>query len=805
MNPYLPGWVVAPADPAQAKVLSQKLGIPPVVAGVLINRGVTGEEQARQFLNPGLQQLLPPAEMQGMKQAVLRIGRALDRGEKIVIYGDYDADGVTATAMLVETLKKLGGETNFFLPSRAQGYGLHREALQRFREEGASLVITVDCGITAREEAQYARQIGLDLIITDHHQPRELLPEAEAVLNPLQEDCGYPFKWLSGAGVAFKLASALLEQVKGKFPGAQLDLAAVGTVADMVPLLGENRVLASLGLSEINRLPRTGFKALVEAVGLAVGKMDSTGLTFGLAPILNAAGRMGDAHPAVDLLLEQNPERAEELARFLCRQNQLRRDTEAKIFSEAEAMIMEDRPAAGEKVITLAREDWHPGVIGIVASRLVERFYRPVVIITVMEGVGCGSARSIPGFNLAAALEECSGLLQKFGGHDQAAGLTVEPGRVKELREQLNRIADRSLQPEDLVPRCYIEAELSGNEINLELADRLSCLEPFGVANPAPVFGSLSWELRSWRLVGSGKKHLKLNLAKDNHFIRPILFSGASLAPKLRRYRKLNLAFNLQAGTFKNQPVLNVELKDLGYSDNRISGRVELIDRRGEPERLNYIRELIRSSEEVAIFVSTRRREEMLRRRLPGEVLFITSGEGNREPIFKQACNRLVLYDLPLHFQLLTPYFKRHRLLPQIQVHLLYNSRGREINERLTSMALPSAPALRQICRALLETAAGEELVFPGLLADRLSYSDKYWRRCRDILVETGMLTPGSDQRLTVTPYREEGWAEKLELSAAFRSTRELVEECRQFQEQLLQRSGQELADYFNSLFENCS
>lgn len=804
MSYYLPGWVIAPAEPAQVESLSQRLGVLPAVAQVLINRGLTGEEQARQFLHPGFDQLLSPAEMQGMKQAVLRICRALDRGEKIVIHGDYDADGVTATAILVETLEKLGGEVDFFLPSRAQGYGLHREALQQFREEGASLVVTVDCGITAREEACYAGQIGLDLIVTDHHQPQGTLPEAAAVLNPLREDCCYPFKWLSGAGVAFKLASALLEQVKGKFPRSLLDLAAVGTVADMVPLLGENRVLASLGLEEINRLRRTGLKALAEAGGLQAGKIDSTALAFGMAPSLNAAGRMGDASPAVHLLLEQNLERAGELAQYLYRQNQLRRDTEAKIFSEAEAMIMEDPSAAGEKVITLAREGWHPGVIGIVASRLVERFYRPVVIIAVVEDVGCGSARSIPGFDITAALAECAGLLERFGGHDQAAGLTIAPRQVEGLRDQLNRVADRCLRTEDLVPRCYIEAELSGDQINLELADQLSCLEPFGVANPVPVFGSRSWELRSWRLVGSGKNHLKLNFTKEDRSIKPILFSGASLAPRLCRYRKLDLAFNLQAGTFKDQPVLNVELKDLGYSDSSASGRLELIDRRGEPERLNYIRELIRVSGQVAVFVSTRRREEMLKRRLPREVLFITSGKVYRELTFKQVCNQLVLYDLPLHFRLLAPYFKGHSLLSKIQVHLLYSSRSREINERLTAMALPSEQALQQIYRVLLETAAGEELVFPGSLTERLSYSEKYWQLCRDILMETGMLATGAGQRLTVTTCRE-GWPERLELSATYRSARELAEECRQFQERLLQESRQELADYFSSLFENYS
>ncbi len=806
---HSPRWIIAPSEPAQVERLSQKLGILPAVVQVLMNRGLTGEKQIKNFLNPDFDQLLPPLEMQGMEQAVSTICRTLDRGDRIVIHGDYDADGVTATAILVETIEGLGGEVDFYLPSRFQeGYGLRRDALEKFRGEGRSLVITVDCGITAREEAAYAAQIGLDLIITDHHQPQGPLPAAAAVLNPLQEACRYPFKWLSGAGVAFKLATALLKQVRGRgeFPHSLLDLAALGTVADMVPLLGENRALAALGLAEINRSLRMGLKALAEAGSLRAGKINGASLAFGLAPALNAAGRMGDADPAVELLLERDPRRAGKLAEHLCRQNQLRRDTEAEILAEAEAMIAQDPRAAGEKIIVLAREGWHPGVIGIVASRLVGRFYRPVVIIAVAEEMGCGSARSIPGFNISAALNECRGVLERFGGHDQAAGLTIVSRQVGKLREQLNQIADRRLQKEDLLPCRYLEAELSGSEINLELAGQLSRLEPFGVANPVPVFSSRSWELRSWRLVGPGKNHLKLNFARDGCSLKPILFSGAHLAPGLYRYRKMDLAFNLQAATYRDQPVLNMELKDICFSDSVVSGRLELIDRRGEPGRLDYIRELVRGAGRAAVFVGTRRREEMLRPRLPREVLFITSGKGNRESFFLnpgQACSPLVLYDLPLHFRLLAPYFKELGLLPKIQIHLLYNSRSRGINEQLTAMSLPSEQALLQICRVLSETAAGKELVFPGSLADRLSHPEKYWQQCRDILVETGVLAEGPGERLTVTSCRK-GWPEKLELSATYRSARELAEECHQFQERLLQESRRELADYFSSLLENC-
>ena len=421
-------------------------------------------------------------------------------------------------------------------------------------------------------------------------------------------------------------------------------------------------------------------------------------LAFNLGPALNAAGRMGmpsGSAPATG----GKPGAGPKIGPVSLPTKPTPAGYGDKIFAEAEAIVTDPR-AAGERVITLAREGWHPGVIGIVASRLVERFYRPVVIIAVVEGVGCGSARSIPGFNITAALEECAALLEDFGGHDQAAGLTIAPERVKELREQLNRLAGDRLQAKDLVPRCHIEAELPGHQVNMELANQLSCLEPFGVGNPVPVFGSRSWELRSWRLVGAGKNHLKLNFTREDRSLRPIFFSGAPLAPRLRRYRKLDLAFNLRAGTFREQPVLNVELKDLCYSDSSIFGRLELVDRRSEPGRINYIRELSGGGEGVALFVTTRRREEMLKRRLPPEaVTFISSGKKYRETR-EQVCEHLVLYDLPLHFRLLAPYFKEQGRLPRIWVHLLYSSRSREINDKLAAYLFPPGRPYNRFYRA---------------------------------------------------------------------------------------------------------
>ncbi|MGB4443412.1 MAG: single-stranded-DNA-specific exonuclease RecJ [Dethiobacteria bacterium] len=798
----------APAPTEEAAALADELGILPAVARVLLHRGIKSASAARAFLYPSLEQLHSPWLMKGMEGAVERIGTALKKGQKIVVHGDYDVDGISAAALLVEALRMLGAAAvDFYLPSRfREGYGLHREALEQVAANGADLLITVDCGTNAAAEADCARSLGLDLIVTDHHQPFTELKGAVAVLNPLQEDCPYPFKELSGVGIAFKLAAALMERAGAPFPEGLLDLVALGTAADVVPLLGENRVLVACGLEQLKRSPRIGLQALAEAADLQPGQIDSYALTFILAPPLNAAGRLGEADPAIRLLLEQDEARAKRLALALHRTNRQRRDTEMQILEEAEAMLAEDQRAGGEPVITLAGAGWAHGVIGIVASRLVERFYRPVVLIGLDDGTGRGSARSIPGFNITAALSSCTPLLERFGGHAQAAGFTIKEAHVVELRDKLNRYAAPRLKKEQLCPMLELDTVLQPPEIGLDLARQLAQLEPFGTGNPLPLFCSRGWELQSWRLVGSDRKHLKLNLTRGGHSAAPIFFSAAALEPSLNRGRRFDLAFTLREGHYRDQPVLDMVLKDLRRGDKFSCGRVTVIDQRGQRNRLASLMELFKDNRTTpaTIFVGTKRRKAALKQQLPAEppLAFLSSGRDNYKraaSALPTGCRALVLYDLPLSGKLLEPFFKNCPGDAGIQIYLLYSGADRKRNELLLNLALPSRDTLGEIYRAWSEAAAGNEgTAFPGKLRQRfaLPAGEKFWERCLKIYAEAGLCCGQVPVPLGDSLSMEQSF----DSSPTFRAVCELRDSCQRYQEMLLQASPEELAAGWDEL-----
>lgn len=798
----------APAPGEKITALAEELGVLPAVARVLYHRGIVRAADARTFLHPSPDQFHSPWLMKGMQRAVERIGAALEKGEKMVVYGDYDVDGITAAALLVEALRQLGaGAVDFYLPSRFRGgYGLHREALEQLSAEGAGLVITVDCGTNAVGAAAAAHSLGLDLIVTDHHQPFETLAGAAAVLNPLQEGCRYPFKKLSGAGIAFKLAVALMERAGAPFPDHLLDLAALGTVADMVPLLGENRVLAACGLERMRRSPRPGLRALAETGGVQPEQIRSYTLAFVLSPPLNAAGRLGEADPAIHLLLEQDEGKAGKLALALHRINRQRRDTGVQILQQAEAILAADRPAAGEHIITLAGEGWPHGVIGIVASRLAERYCRPVVLISLDGEEGRGSARSIPGFDITAALHGCAPLLERFGGHAQAAGLTVKAARVDRLRSELDRYAAPRLQPEQLVPLLELDTELAPPEIGLDLARQLALLEPYGAGNPPPVFCGRGWELKSWRLVGSDRKHLKLNLARERVTAAPIFFSAASLEPALDRGRRFDLAFTLKEGYFNGRPVLNMVLKDLRRGDRFSGGRVTVIDRRGKRERLALLKKYLDAgSAPAAIFAGTKRRKAALKQRLREEppLAFLSSGGDNYEregSVSAVECRVLFLYDLPLSGKMLEPFFRNCPGDGAVRIYLLYSEVDRKRNELLLNLALPSRRVLGEIYRAWSEAAAGGNVDFPGKLRKDLvpQAGERFWKRCLKIFAEAGLCRGG-------VPYPPEGLSDlepSFDSSPAFRASLELRESCLRYQEMLLKGSSEELAVCWSELLQ---
>lgn len=792
----------APAPVEETAALAKALDILPATARILFNRGIEDAASGREFLHPSLEQLPSPWLMKGMERAVARIGTALEKGEKIVVYGDYDVDGITAAALLIETLRQLGAAADFYLPSRfREGYGLHREALEEISAAGGDLVITVDCGMNAAAEGACARSLGLDLIITDHHQPLEETGAA-VILNPLQEGCRYPFKDLAGVGIAFKLAAALLERAGGPFPEHLLELAALGTVADLVPLRGENRVLTACGIERMRRSPRPGLQALAEAGGVEPEQIDSYVLAFILAPPLNAAGRLGEADPALHLLLEQNEAEAGRLASALHQTNRQRRDTGARILQEAEAALTADRRGAGEHIITLAGADWPHGVIGIVASRLAERFYRPVVLIGLDGAEGRGSARSIPGFNITAALDSCAPLLDRFGGHEQAAGLTIKAAHIDELREQLNRYAAPRLQPEQLSPLIEIDAALTPPEIGLGLARELTLLEPFGRGNPRPLFCSRGWELHSWRLVGAERSHLKLELARGGHRAAPIFFSAAALEPSLERDRPLDLVFTLREGRFNDRPVLDMVLQDLRRGESAADGRVAVIDRRGERNRLAALKQILSAGGDAPaiIFTGTKRRQAALEQQLPASptLAFLSSGRDNYERGLAappEGWRQLILYDLPLSGKMLEPFFKSCPGGGTVKIHLLYSEADGKRNDLLLGAALPSRSALETLYRAWAEAAAAGESEFPGKLPEKLALpgGKNFWERSRKIFAEAGLARGGAP----LPPKDFSNLEQLFDSSPLFRAAQERREGCLRYQEYLLESSPEELAVFW--------
>ena len=465
----------------------------------------------------------------------------------------------------------------------------------------------------------------------------------------------------------------------------------------MVPLLGENRVLAALGIAAMNAGARPGLKALARAAGLAAEQITSRTVAFVLAPSLNAVGRLGEAEPRPPCSRTRR-EQGDASGRAAARRNRRRREIELQILEEAEAEISASR-AANEKVITLAREGWHHGVIGIVASRLVERYHRPVVMISLTDGEGRGSARSIPGFNITAALDACAPLLERYGGHAQAAGLTIAASQVTALRQELNRHAADRLCDADFIPPLYLEGETPDEELCRELACQLSALEPFGSGNPVPVFLSRDWGLRSWRPVGADQSHLKLVLRKGKHTLSPVFFGAATLAPALRRGRTLDLAFSLRDSVYRGEPVLDIYLKDIRYSDSAGYAALEVVDRRGRRDRLRYLKELLPGSRNAAVYISTKSRQAALELRLPQKAapVFLTGGmDYNTLELPATGFTELILYDLPLDERVLEFFLKHSVPGEKLTVYLLYNSADRRRNRLLMDLALPSADALEQ-------------------------------------------------------------------------------------------------------------
>ena len=558
-----PVWHVAQTDCAAVERLMDA-GYPYLVSGVLASRGVNCPEQATEYLTQETTLAHSPFLMKDMDKAAARIDRALSDGERIAIFGDYDVDGITATCIMVDYLKSRGADVVHYIPRRIEdGYGLSCEAIEGLRKGGATLLVTVDCGITGVEEVAYARSIGMDVVVTDHHECKETLPVAAAVVDPRRTDCEYPFKHLAGCGVALKLVLALggPDREEALF-SRYCTLAAIGTVADVMQMTGENRTIVSRGLASLDRSDFIGLHALLKEAGLSGREISSVQIGFVLAPRINAAGRMGAADMAADLLLCQDPAKAEELAKALCALNRERQSVEQTIYSQAEAMI-EALPKDQRRALVLASETWHQGVVGIVASRLSEKYSRPSFMIHLNGGVGKGSCRSWGGFNLFAALESCSDLLLGFGGHELAAGFTIDEANIPAFRARMNQYAAEYWVGKTPESALEVDVEIrQPGRVTLQEVEALTALEPYGSGNARPLFCLMGATLLRTQNVGQNR-HLKLRLGKGNAQFDGIFFSTTAAACGCAEGDRVDAAFYLQVNEFRGSRTMQLQMVDI--------------------------------------------------------------------------------------------------------------------------------------------------------------------------------------------------------------------------------------------------
>ena len=561
-------WQPHRCDDERVGTLARELGVSPVAARLLAIRGLDEVDAAARFLKPSLDHLLDPMGLADMGPALERLLRAIAQRERIAVHGDYDVDGITSTVILRRALELLGGDVVHFIPERLRdGYGLQPAAIERLHAEGVHVVVSVDCGIRGAEAARRARELNVDLIITDHHEPDHALPDACAVVNPKRHDCSYADKHLAGVGVALKLVQALCTRSgKTAWLPAFVKIAAIGTLADVVPLVGENRVIAKLGLQLLSKGPhKVGLRALLDVAGLTGKQIDSYHIAFMLAPRVNAAGRMSTPDIATRLLLAADETMADEarvLAEQLETENTRRRQEEQDIVAKARKVIETDPDVGSRTVLVVAGEGWHRGVIGIVASKIVDAFYRPTIVLSIDNGLAHGSCRSIPGFDMLAALESCAPMLLRFGGHKQAAGLQIEAARIKEFRQAINGWGDERLSPDDLRPRLWLDGPLSFAHINSQVSEELGALAPFGPGNPKPVFHTSAVQI----VDGPRKlkdRHLKMAFRQNQRTFRAIAWNAAEREAMLAEKKDaVELAFSLESNDFQGESYLELRVED---------------------------------------------------------------------------------------------------------------------------------------------------------------------------------------------------------------------------------------------------
>lgn len=565
-------WVVSPSNKDRAAAIAENCGVEPFAAYLLCARGMTDEFEIESFLYDT--DLIDPFTLPDMEKACERIHKAIDNGERITVFGDYDADGVTSTALLYSYLHSCGAQVDCYIPDRAdEGYGMNNRAIDSLKERGTQLIVTVDNGVSAIDEIDYANSLGMDVVVTDHHRAGEVLPDAVAVVDPHREDSLCEFSEWAGVGVAFKLVCALSDADGYELLEEYGDIVALGTIADIVSLTGENRIIVRSGIAYVNCAIdegnlRPGLDAILKESG-SEGSVDASSLAFRVAPRINAAGRMGSAYRALKLLLSQNIDEATEIAREISEANAQRQAIEGDITKEAIDIIEKNPNIKNRRVIVVGGQGWHQGVIGIVASRLVERYGKPCIVISQSDDMAKGSGRSIDGFSLYDALSHCGDMLVQYGGHILAAGLTVEADRVDEFREMINEYAEGLVQP---VPKLVIDCKLNPANISLDVLDAVNSLQPFGADNPQPLFGFYNMEITELQAVGKGK-HLRISARKNNVSITAMLFSTTPEEFPFAVSDKVDMAVKLYANEYKGTVKVNIQVKDIrpaGADDDKV-------------------------------------------------------------------------------------------------------------------------------------------------------------------------------------------------------------------------------------------
>lgn len=628
-------WQLQNCDKEYAANIAVDMNISPVVAGILLNRGIREKEEIQEFLFGAAQPFHEPLLMKDMQKSAERILDAVQQKEKITVYGDYDVDGISASSLLYLYLKGLGAIVNTYIPKRKnEGYGLNNEALATLVAEGTTLLITVDCGISGVEEVASA-PVGLDIIITDHHKPPDILPAAYAIINPHQRDCNYPFKHLSGVGVAFKLCQALhqMQHLTEPLWAEMTELVALGTVADIVPLRGENRALVKLGLQAMENTEIIGLRKLIEHSGCPLQNISAENIGFMLAPRLNAVGRLEHAQSAVELLVTDDADKADEVAEMLNSENTLRQEISRKIFIEAEAMLAQQERI--ETAIVLAKEGWHAGVIGIVASRLVDKYHLPTILISIEGELAKGSCRSIPALDIHSALNECKEMFIQFGGHHQAAGLTLRAARVESFKKLFRGVVQGRLTPSDYQPRLKIECLLDKtSDISLQLVKQLALLEPFGCENHAPLFAFKDARVNYPKMFGRDNNHLRFYTDYGTQTYHSIMWNGADELTCLYNGVIVDLAFMPKLNVWHDKESVNLQVVDFDQM-------LQVYDYRNSKENKKILLDnILQTSKKTVIYVNDT--NSIPQNFAPQDVKILAYGEASDE-VFED----IIFYELP--------------------------------------------------------------------------------------------------------------------------------------------------------------